>query len=188
MAFLKNIRKAVLCAPVFALLFLCASPHVSYALSDAQTLEFKIKAGLVYNFLKYTNWDIDANSEKKSINLCTIGDSPLNTYLYQMHGRTAQQYTINVLELKQATSASECNFVYIHRSHAGEAAGIVEAFNAYPVITMSDADDFIETGGMVELSVQQDKKIHIYINKAALNKSGMSIQPRLMKLAEKASP
>src|SRR5690242_6977255 len=61
-----------------------------------QLQEQTIKAGLVYNFLKYTTWPEGAGG---NLRVCFFGGEPLNGNLSSLEGRTAQQSTINIVRV-----------------------------------------------------------------------------------------
>jgi len=147
--------------------------------------EEKIKAGLIYNFLKYTTWPDSAGlNEKRSLQVCLFGGDPFSGYLAPLQGRTAQQYTIRINHIRTVHEDQECHVIFINRNQAQNLTEILGALKGSSVLTVSDMPRFAERGGMIELSMQKDKRIHLYINANAARNSGIVIQDRLMKLAE----
>ena len=65
-----------------------------------QLNEQTIKAGLVYNFLKYTTWpgqDQKDGGDKRHLEVCLLGVSPTDSYLAPLAGQTAQQLVIDLV-------------------------------------------------------------------------------------------
>jgi hypothetical protein len=155
--------------------------------ASAQTLhldEQKVKAGLVYNFLKYTEWDKAALASRNQIEVCVFGESALNDYLLPMQGRTAQQYAIRIVNKSLGDDVSTCSVAFIHRSQAENLPELLRLFEGTDTLTVSDIGYFVQRGGMVELSTRQDRRVHLYINQPAVAAANLNIQNRLLSLSE----
>jgi hypothetical protein len=108
MDFLKAIKFYL-----FAALFLGASSLPAQS-DDKQLVlyEQKIKAGLVYNLIKYTQWP--GNTLNNKLQLCLFGGDPFNGYLAPLEGRTAQQVTISIRQIGKITEAKNCHLLVIY--------------------------------------------------------------------------
>lgn len=164
------------------LLCLCGSARAQ-GQAPLQLYEEKIKAGLVYNFLKYTSWPADAaENGKTGLRVCLLGDGPFDSYLYPLQGRMAQQYVIMITKITSAADATNCSLVYIHRDREDTLPQVLTALRGRHVLTISDIDQFAAQGGMIEFN-RTDQKVDLLINKSAVDAAGLSIQGRLLKLA-----
>ncbi len=149
-----------------------------------QLYEEKIKAGLLYNFLKYTSWPVDSSGKmKNSLHVCLLGDGPFDGYLYPLQGKTAQQYVITISKINAAAEAVNCSLVYIHRDREDSLPQILQSLKGRHILTVSDIDQFAAQGGMVEFG-REDQRIDLLINKNAVDAAGITIQARLLKLAK----
>lgn len=163
---------------------LCAS--LAYADENVQPLQLyedKIKAALIYDFLKYTNWS--ANILAKShdnIQLCLLGDGTFDSDLYLLKGRMVQQYNIIIVPAKSIAETGDCSLIFIHRDQEDILPQLLQHINGKQILTISDIDQFTSQGGMVEIH-KQNNHIEFYINRRALDQAGLSIQNRLLKLA-----
>lgn len=155
--------------------------------------EQKIKAGLVYNLLKYTEWSNVSNSaraDNKPIEnststklfICIFGDDPFDGYLSPLEGRTAQQATITITHVTQVQQTAQCHAVIIHRNQAQHLNPLLQFLRGKNVLTISDITQFAEQGGMVEMT-RQDEKVALHINKESLDSAKLSIDARMLKLA-----
>src|SRR4051812_905274 len=82
-----------------------------------QLYEEKIKAGMVYNLLKYTACLQESNSQiSGKLHICMFGDDPFDSYLSPLEGRTAQQIPIFITHITHAEQADSCSVVIIHRA------------------------------------------------------------------------
>jgi len=155
--------------------------------SKLKLQEQTIKAGLVYNFLKYTTWPDNSSLIKENrLRICFFGNEPLDGNLSPLEGRTAQQSTINIVHISEINKTGECSLVFIDRDNANILPDLLSFLKGKQVLTVSDIDEFAKLGGMVELTIE-NKRIVLYINKNAVDESGLIIQTRLLKLAKLVS-
>jgi hypothetical protein len=180
---------------IFAAHFLmCLLSNYSYADEQPQPLyEQKIKAGLVYNLLKYTEWpqvSIAPKADNKvaenpgitKLQICLFGDDPFDGYLSPLEGRTAQQATITIIHVTEVQQTEHCNAVIIHRNQAQQLNPLLQFLRGKNVLTISDIAKFAEQGGMVEMT-RQDEKIALHINKESVDLAKLIIDARMLKLA-----
>ncbi len=144
--------------------------------------EQKIKAGLVYNFLKYTVWpESDSLKDEGRLRICLLGN-PFDGYLSPLDGRTAQQYIIVISQIQQITEVGGCNIVVIDTHHESNLPALLKSLKDKHILTVSDIRDFAKRGGMVELA-KEGEKINLYINKKAVAHAGLDIEDRMLRLA-----
>lgn len=153
--------------------------------------EQKIKAGLVYNLIKYTEWPkltSTSSSQAKGIEnsnvlkICLFGEDPFDGYLTPLQGRTAQQAIITIAHVASISEATSCNAIIIHRSQQHQLHALLEFLRGKNILTISDIENFAERGGMVELT-RQKEKIALHINKKSVDRAALAIDGRMLKLA-----
>lgn len=149
-----------------------------------QLYEQKIKAGLVYNLLKYTTWPKESPLEiNKQLRICIYGEDPFNGYLAPLEGRTAQQVPIFIRQIKSTKDVEQCNVIIVHQQQAQQLSELLDVIKGKNILTVSDIEQFAQLGGMIELAKEGDK-ISLYINKSAVTQAGLSIQDPMLKLAK----
>ncbi|RYG03296.1 MAG: YfiR family protein, partial [Chitinophagaceae bacterium] len=152
--------------------------------------EQKIKAGLVYNLLKYTTWpaiEVSASEkstkEKSVINVCIFGADPFDGYLAPLEGRTANQAIISILHVTQIPQLDGCHALIIHRSEEKQLADLVQSLNGKNILTISDVAQFSKRGGMVELA-KEGEKIALFVNNKTVFNAGLVIEEPMLRLAK----
>jgi uncharacterized protein DUF4154 len=178
---------AILARRILLALALCsgmalAPPSLHAQEKPLQLYEQKIKAGLVYNFLKYTTWPANA-APQGTLHVCLFGGDPFDGYLSPLKGRTAQQAVIDITTITRVSEAENCNMVIIPSSQAKSLPALLEFLKDKHVLTVSDIDQFARLGGMVEMT-KENEKINLYINKTAVQGAGLGIQGQMLKLAK----
>jgi hypothetical protein len=179
MALLGKHGRRLLLPAALAILFFCGVP----AMAQQQLYEPKIEAGLLYNFLKYTAWPNHVPG-KGTLRVCLLGGDPFNGYLDPLQGRTAQQSRIDILHIDAYTQMDGCQILFIPERMADDMARIIAYARLKPILTVSDAEDFIRQGGMVEFAMRQDQRIHLYVGNAAVQAAKLNVSTRLLRLAE----
>jgi hypothetical protein len=163
-----------------------ALPPIPALADDAklQLYEQTIKAGLVYNFLKYTTWP--AAAEKSRLRVCLLGSDALADSLSPLQGRTAQASVISIARIDDVQDTAGCSLVFIGRSEEDRLSGLLTALKDRHVLTVSDISHFARAGGMIEMA-SEDSRVTLYINKEAVDRAGLLIEGRMLKLAKPVS-
>jgi hypothetical protein len=155
--------------------------------SKLQLQEQTIKAGLIYNFLKYTTWPGGYSpAERGRLSFCFYGGEPLDGMLAPLEGRTAQQAAIKIVHVNSLNETGNCSAVFINEDSERDLPALREFLKGRPTLTISDMDDFTEMGGMIGLATE-NQRVVIYINKKSVDSAGLSVQSRLLKLAKQVS-
>ena len=104
--FNKPQKKGVL----LSLFFLAALVSLS-KLSFAQdnSIEYKIKAGYLYNFTKFISWP---ENESETFNLCIIGKDPFGSIIDPIEKRTVKNKPIRLYRFQSIAEAKYCHIIY----------------------------------------------------------------------------
>ena len=173
---------AMLCLLSFSRAALAAAP-VDTENAPLQLYEQKIKAGLVYNLLKYTVWSVFSGATKPTLKVCLYGDDIFDGYLAPLEGRTAQQAVIAIKHVNLVKEVGNCQAVIIHNSQAKNLTEILQFIEGKQILTISDIHQFSRLGGMVELA-KEGEKVSLYINKSAVTHAGLTIDGSMLRLAK----
>jgi hypothetical protein len=172
---------ALLAAFFFALVFSAAPVCTA---QDTQPTEYQIKAAFLFNFAKFVEWPAEAFATTNSP--LVIGVLGQNVFGDNLE-RTISNKTINnrpllCKEFRSVTEATNCQILFISASEAARFPKIVDALHGTSVLTVSESDQFIEAGGMINFVIEANK-IRFQINAEAAKKSGLSISSKLLSLA-----
>lgn len=178
-----NYLRKIIAVLIFA--FLMIGNNIAFA-QNVQLPEQKIKAGLFYNFIKYSSWPdyvfLDQNSP---IQICLYGGDAFNGALNPLQDKTAQMRKINIVSIKSISEIQNCHAVFIHNSQKNDLENLMNLAEQNAVLLISDIPDFSKHGGMVELSNSQDRRIHLFLNHESIHRAGLKIGNELAKLESK---
>lgn len=150
---------------------------------QGQVPEPQLKAAFVLNFVRYVEWPeavfpaLDA-----PIVLCTLGREDGAIALAALDGRKAQERLIKVRFEVAIENARTCQVLFISEAEARRIPAAVRALQALPVLTISDAEGFIDQGGAIGI-VRGEQRLQFEINRTALDKAQLKASSQLLKLA-----
>lgn len=156
--------------------------------ADDENLEFKIKAGYLYNFTKFIVWP---NVNSATFNLCIIGADPFGADIDPIEKKTAFSLPIKILRLREIDflSASnlkgDCHILYV--GGADNLKMVFEKIQAYPykhrILVVGESEAFAAEGGMIGF-VKRDSKIKLQINLHSVKQTDLRISAKLLEIAE----
>src|ERR1700722_3566878 len=156
MAFLRYFCRLILCV-------LLATPvPAAHAADNLELHEQEIKAGLLYNFLKYTDWPADKTAGS-SVVVCVFGDNPFGGYLQPMAGRTVNQREIVLNTIREMRDVEKCHLLFVNASEKDRWPQLLKFLDSKSVLTVSDFAGFADSGGMIEFG-HKDNHISAVLN------------------------
>ena len=155
---------------------------------QAQPTEYQLKAAFLFNFAKFVEWPPKAFASKTSpMVIGILGDNPFQDDLTRMiRDRSVDEHPLKVLEIKEFPSpeATNCHILFISNSQKAHLTNIIESLRGIAVLTVGEAGNFTESGGMIKFYVEQTK-IRFQINQDAATKASLKISSKLMSLSSK---
>jgi hypothetical protein len=142
-----------------------------------------VKAGFVYNFAKFTEWPSGALTGPQ-FSVCLIGADPLGAVSALLDGRPLQGRTIVVRRQVRGDDIKSCSIVFITEVDERRQAEALRLVHGLPVLTIGDADGFVDAGGQIGL-VTADNRIQFEVNLETAQRAGLKIHSQLLNLARK---
>lgn len=155
------------------LVFLCLFIFPGNALADG--LEYRLKAGFVFNFIKFT--DFKKNGD--DITVCVAGESPLAAFS-ALNGKSAAGKKVSVKAVNDSTGVSGCEVLFVALD-TGNSEGLLKSAGNQ-TLTIGESDDFLDKGGIIRFFVE-DNHLRFEVNKAALDRAGLFMSSRVLRLA-----
>jgi hypothetical protein len=179
---MRTIARLALAVAVAATLTVSAQAEESL-----QLIEQKIKAGLIYNFLKYTQWPQGSRQMTGPVVVCMIGGDTFDGHLQPMAGRTVNERTIELRDVGTAADAAPCALLIVNAARKMDWPQLKAALANQSIMTVSDFDGFAAQGGMIEFT-HTDNRVGVAINADAVAATHIVVQDRLLKLASAVHP
>ena len=182
----KPVRFRARCLPIagFALLALTTAALPRGDLHAQLSDEYAVKWAFVYNFGKFVEWPSETDgSGSESFRICVLGEDPFRDERRRgTDGRMIKGAAVSVLHLREAQEARGCQILFVSTSERRALPEILDAVRDASILTVSDMENFAESGGMIRLTVEQGK-VGFEINSEAAERARLRISSRLLGLA-----
>jgi hypothetical protein len=148
----------------------------------ADDVEYKIKAGYLYNFTKFITWPEDQSA---SFNLCLLGHDPFGELIDPIEQRTAFFKPIKVLRipdtqaLRRNSKSIHCHILFINL----DLQNLPPLLDVKNVLVVGDGDDFAINGGMIGF-ITDNSRIKLQINWQAFKQSELKVSAKLLEVAD----
>ena len=143
--------------------------------------EYVIKSAYLFGIFGFFTWPGELNADK---HLCVLGSSQVLTYLGSINKELTQERQISVLHFPTLSKdIRQCHVLFIAESELEHLTSILVLVYDYPVLTISDIEEFAELGGGMEL-YKKKKNIRIKLNLDILHYQGLELDPELVQLAD----
>jgi len=169
---------------------LAACP-VCRAKAEEPSLEYKVKAACLYNFIKFIEWPDDKTSDSSTpITIGILGEDNFGTAFNEITSRKIRDRNLVVKKISDFSAENakpellKCRLVFVstsQRQHTGE---VIELLRNKPVLLVGENDGFIEAGGIINF-VMQDNKVCFEINADSAEEAQLKMASQLLRLAKR---
>jgi len=143
--------------------------------------EYRDKATYLFRFGQFTEWPAymfpDSNSP---IVIGFLGGNPFGDVLVRMsESETINSRPVVVRRMNPLSNLRQCHILFIAHSQKVHLPLIFNALGNSHVLTVSDADNFLEAGGMVHFFMENGK-VRFEINRQAVDRTGLKMESQLL--------
>ncbi|MCP4696254.1 MAG: YfiR family protein [Gammaproteobacteria bacterium] len=154
------------------------------ALSEAR--EYQVKAVFLLNFAGFVTWpDAAFASARAPFHICVLGENPFGNALnLTVKNEYVGEHAIMVEYLNNPKKIAHCHILFINRSEKKRLPELLERLQQHPVFTISDMDDFVVRGGMVQFFKHgKRRKVRFYVDPKTIKKTGLRISADILRFA-----
>jgi hypothetical protein len=143
----------------------------------------QIKAAFLRNFTHYVTWPERAfASDRSPWRVCVLGDDPFGTVLDDtLRGRTEQGRDFEIVRTDYPGDLSSCQIVFVAYRNSTTRRTLLAELQSRPVLTVGDAPEFLEEGGMIRFQVSD--RVELGINLDRTRAVSLKIQTRMLEVA-----
>ncbi|MEP6592617.1 MAG: YfiR family protein [Acidobacteriota bacterium] len=146
------------------------------------TSEAEVKAAFLFNFAKFTDWP--AHAAEAPLTMCIVGDWPVAAALIDaVRNQRIGGHAIDASAIAPDAPMRPCDVLFVSMSETRRTAGALEAVKSLPILTVSDDRQFTQSGGVVQLFVENER-MRFSINTEAADRAGLRLSSRLLSLAK----
>lgn len=147
-----------------------------------------VLAALLLNFVRFTEWPKDVPPPVAPYSIGVSGNRSLEDELLRLADRQLiRGHRLRVVRIKSADDLDGLHLAYVDSGAAAQpdalgARDVLARLRGAPVLTVSDAVDFTEIGGIVHI-YREDKALRFEITPEAAREAGLVLSSRLLALA-----
>jgi hypothetical protein len=179
-----NALRASLAAALLAL----AAPALATPAAPAESSLPSVKAAFAFNFIKLTAWpDTRFAGPGAPLEVCVVkGDSMEDTLRGSLAGKVAGTRTVAVQSVGADDSFASCHVLYLGTQMAPRYAPLMGRAVSKGVLVIDEGPNFTWPDGMIRLFAEQSR-MRFELNLEALERAGLKVDPRLIRLARIAT-
>ncbi len=148
--------------------------------------EYQVKAVFLFNFAHFVDWPTNAFPDDQSTFVIgVLGSDPFGSFLDDtVRGEKVNGHTLVVEHFQNVDEARDCQILFIGPSEEKKIPAILKEFSGKNTLTVSDAKNFSENGGVIGFVTTSQNKVHFQINPDAAKSAGLVISSKLLRLAD----
>jgi YfiR/HmsC-like len=161
------------------------SPMLMPTAAFAQAKEYKVKAALILNIAKFTEWPDAEMPAGKPVVVTIIGADPFEGSLDEvLKGKDKDGRSFEVKKIASADAASaddlkNSHIVFMAASQSDKGPAVLEKTKGSAVLVIGDEAGFPKDKGMVALPVK-DGKVAIEVNPDRVSGESMKMSSKLL--------
>lgn len=167
---------------IFPLLLALAAPAAfgpAPAVAADGASEQAVRAALVFNFIKFTEWPAGTAGEPRLLVCMATGDPAQIAALEALGERRVRGMPLTPARFR---GQANCDVIYVDTS--GRWNEIAEKYRSGRALTIGGYSGFVSAGGMIEISLQEGGA-RFDINAAEAKRVGLRFYPQLLRLARR---
>jgi hypothetical protein len=169
---------------IFGLLMAGLLPPRSAAAQDqAAEKPARVEAAFLRNFARYVGWPARAFAgERSPWFVCILGNDHFDGALEAtFRGRTEQGRPFEVVRVPRLDQLPPCQIVFVDLPQASERRAALAALKKQPVLTVGQAAEFLEEGGIIRL--RAGERIEMSINLDQARASALTIPTKMLEVS-----
>jgi YfiR/HmsC-like len=167
-----------------ALSLLLLSPPLQA--QNSLALEYRTKANFLSKFPSFIGWPENALPPGQApFLLCVFGDFSLGTSLAEItRGTAIHERCVEIRWVRKEQELKSCQILFVSRSEQKKYGQVLEAVRGQGVLTVGETAEFLDAGGIVSFSMEEEK-LKFDINLDEANRAHLRFSSRLLALARR---
>ncbi len=162
------------------------STHIVAATSETRvpTLEYKIKATYLLNFIKYIEWPEQSHPiSQGSFIIAILGDDRFGEATNFFTDKTINGRSVVIRKFKNVDELENCHILFVSSSERKNEKRIIKLVRGKGILTIGESDTFIKRGGIIEFLLSR-AKVNFRINLSIAKKEGFIFSSKLLRIAK----
>jgi hypothetical protein len=143
----------------------------------------RVKAAYIRNFAHYVSWPTNVFADAQSPwKIGILGDDSFGKVVESTIGaRTEQDRPFRIFRAERLEQLPECHIVFIAYRDSARRRAVLNALKNRPVLTVGDAPEFLEEGGVIRFQVSE--RVEMSINLDHARAVGLTIPSKMLEVS-----
>ncbi|MGA8090665.1 MAG: YfiR family protein [Terracidiphilus sp.] len=144
--------------------------------------EYDVKAAYLLNFGKFVR-KAGGQTRRTSFDICLLGHDPMGQTIDDLAANQAiDNQPVHVRRIPDATQTKGCTILFISADENDHLREDLAILSSSDVLTVSDASDFLDRGGMIQFLLIQNQ-VRFAVNLNAVNRAHLVLSSELLRVA-----
>jgi len=145
---------------------------------------YDVKAGYLLDFGRFLRVTGAAPADRRAtFDICILGDDPLGHLLDDaVANQVIDGRPVRAVRIGDAHAAKGCDIVFLSPDEGDGIPLDLDAIGKADVLTVSDAQDFLKYGGMIQF-VEEGGHVRFAVNLDAVNRTHITLSSELLRVA-----
>lgn len=149
----------------------------------SQPSQGEVKAAYLLNFGRFLRNTKPASPQRSSFDICILGVDSIGHSIDEIASNEAvNNLPVHIRRLPDVTDAKGCAILFIDAKQSDELREDLAILSGSDALTVSDAPDFLDRGGMIQFLVIQNH-VRFAINLNAVNRAHLVLSSELLRVA-----
>jgi hypothetical protein len=137
------------------------------------------------NFASFITWPSSAFANSSaSFNICILGEDPFGVEVdITVENEKIEGHAVVVQRLSNLKNVASCQIVFISQSEKDNLTTLLTTLQRRPILTVSDIEEFVKTGGMIQF-FKQGTKVRFLIDPITVKGVGLQVSGNLLRIAK----
>lgn len=144
--------------------------------------EYDVKAAYLLNFGRFVRQS-DGQAPRTSFDICLLGHDPMGHAIDELAANQAiDNRPVHVRRIPDVTQTKGCTILFISADEDDHLREDLAILSSADVLTVSDAADFLDRGGMIQFLLIQNH-VRFAVNLNAVNHAHLTLSSELLRVA-----
>jgi len=149
---------------------------------SSKPTEFDVKAAYLIDFGKFVR-QTDGQESRTSFDICLLGHDAMGPTIDDLAANQAiNKLPVHVRRISDVTEARGCSILFMSADEDPRLREDLALLSSSNILTVSDASDFIDRGGMIQFLVIQNH-VRFSVNLDAVNRAHLVLSSELLRVA-----
>lgn len=171
------------CITRVAASILIASSAIPAAIAQpSKPTEYDVKAAYLLNFGRFVR-QAGGQTARTSFDICLLGHDPMGHAIDELAANQAiDNLPVHIRRIPDVTQTKGCTILFISSEEDEHLREDMAILSSADVLTVSDASDFLDRGGMIQFVLIQNH-VRFAVNLNAVNRAHLTLSSELLRVA-----